>query len=238
MSNIKVVDNTLYGIKGGRLYAIDLDTKQEVLVIDTKVADYIIKSDSIYYLGENSVGLYKYNIQTKKTESVLKDKIQQIDITENNIYLIAKGNTKQRIIRVNLDGKNRKVLSEKYVVSYFCLSTTGDIFFINESDSKLYNIAVNGKINKVLNVSISKPIIVYDNQIFYINKKDQKLYKQVMGSDKQELVIDKKVTNIQRDQDTIYYKLNDGIGIYKYDILTKKTTQVTSARTTEYICKN
>jgi len=69
----------------------------------------------------------------------------------------------------------------------------------------------------------------YDNNTLYmINLK----------TGQEEQIIKKNIESIQVDNNIIYYKLLNTIGIYKYDIETGKGAQITSARTSEFVCIN
>lgn len=238
-SNIKVADNKLYGICESILYAIDLLTNEKVKISDKKVQDYLVQEEAIYLKLDD--GIYKYVIVSGETKKLINGKCFDFIIDGNNLYAIAAGKTSKSIIKYNLNGKKEKELSDKYIATSMILNGN-NIYFINSKDSKLYMVSKSGgKIQKVVDGKIAKAenIVCYKDNIYYINKSDNNmLYMFNLKSKEIKLVIKKNIESIQIDGNIIYYTVAGNIGINKLDITTGKTAQITSARTTEYICIN
>lgn len=238
-TNIQLNNNKLYGLNEGVLYAIELTTYAKEQITDKKVTDYIADESNIYVVHED--GLYNYEIGTNKNEKIVSGKTYQLKVTAGNIYLIKEGKTSKSIIKYDLKGKNEKELSAKYIVSKMYV-TDNKIYFINSKDSKLYSVATNGgEIDKVTDkcIAAGNSVVCYKNHIYYINKDDgNTLWCLNLATGEEKQIIKKEISQIQVNGNVIYYVLNNSIGIYKYDVETGKSTQITSARTTEFICIN
>ena len=238
-SNIKVIENKLYGICEGNLYVIDLLTNEKNQITDKKVQDYLVQNEYIFLmLGD---GIYKYAINSNDVKKIINGQCYQMLLDKNELYVITAGKTSKSIIKYNLNGKKEKELSDKYIVNGITQGTD-NLFFINSKDSKLYSVfKSNGKIEKIADNKIANinNVVCYKDVIYYINKDDNNtLYMLNMKTKEKQLIIKKNLTSIQIDGNIIYYTLNGDIGVYKLEISTGKTMQITSARTSEYICIN
>ena len=197
------------------------------------VVYYYIKDDN----NSKNTGIYKKE-EDKKPKQIINLEVYDIDITNKNIYIVTKSKTSRSIVRFDLDGNSKKELSDKYIVNQIkCIND--NIYFTTTKDYKLYVINKNDKIEKLTNNKVEniKNVVVYKENIFYVNSGNSNtLYKK--NSTQDERIIKKNIESVQIDGNVIYYKIKDSIGIYKYDVLTENTAQLTSARTNEYICKN
>ena len=63
------------------------------------------------------------------------------------------------------------------------------------------------------------------------------MQKNINTKEKQE-ISKKDIESIELNGNILYYKINNGIGLYKVNIENGKTEQVTNIRGTEYICFN
>ena len=238
-TNIQIQDNKLYGISENILYSIDLTSKIKEKLTDKKVQDYVVKETTIFL--NLSDGIYKYDVTSKEISKIIDGKIYELLADDNNLFLITEGKTSKSIIRYNLNGKNEKQLSDKYIVSNMLLSSN-NIYFINSKDSKIYSVAKSGgDIKKISNNKVpgENSMLCYKDNIYYINKDDSNtLYTINLKTGKEERGIKKNIASIQIDSSVIYYNISNSIGIYKYDIETGKSAQVTSARTSEFVCIN
>lgn len=238
-TNIKVIDNKLYGICDSLLYVIDLLTNEKVQISDKKVQDYLVRESTIYLKLDD--GIYKYIITSGETKRIIEGKCLQMAIDGNDLYVITAGKTSQSIIKYTLNGKKEKEMSDKYIVTDMILADN-NIYFINSKDSNLYRVSkTGGSIQKVVNDKIAKSrnVVCYKDIIYYINKGDNNtLYMYNLKTKEVQNVIKKNIASIQIDGNVIYYTITGNIGINKFDITTGKTAQITSARTTEYICMN
>ena len=238
-TKIQVLDNKLYGICDNLLYTIDLTTYNKEKVIDKQIQDYVIKGNNIY-LKDND-GIYKYDLNSQEISKIIMGKTDKLLVDNNNIFVIAEGKTSQSIIRYNLNGQGAQQLSEKYIVANMYLQ--GDtIYFINSKDLEVYGVPkVGAKIDNIIDNKVQQQdgLLFYKEYIYYINKDDSNtLYVANLKNGEHKQVIKKNISKIQIDGSIIYYSLSNSIGIYKYDIQSGKTAQITSARTSEYICIN
>ncbi len=238
-SNIKVLDGKLYGICDKKLYVIDLLTNVKTELTDKEVQDYLINGSDIYLKLVD--GIYKHFASSGELKKIIDCKAQQMLLDGNNMYVIAAGKTSASIIKYSLSGRKEKELSEKYIVAGMLLNND-NIYFINSKDSKLYVVSKSGgEIQKVIDNKIAKitDIVFYKDIIYYINKDDSNtLYMCNLKTNVHERVVKKNITSIQIDANIIYYTVGDTIGINKFDVVTGKTAQITSARAEEYICIN
>ena len=238
-TNITIYNDKLYGLSDSKLHAIDLVTNDRIQLTDKKVENYQVYGADIYI--STADGMYKYNIDTDETKKVLDGKIIQMIISDKNIYAIMAGKTSKSIIKYSLNGKKEAELSEKYIVSGMLLAGN-NIYFINSKDSKLYSVSKFGsEIKKVLDNKFAdiKNVVVYNGIAYYIDKQDgNALHLYNIATKNIQRVIKKNISSIQLVDGIIYYTITGTIGINKYDIVTGKTSQITSVRTSEYVCIN
>lgn len=238
-TSIQVVDNKLYGLCDKKLYAIDLTDNAKIELTNKNIEEYVVTGTNIY-LRLND-GIYSLDLLSNEIKKIIAGKTYKLLVDVSNIYVITDGKTSKSIVKYNLSGEKDKELTEKYSVSNMYLENN-NIYFINAKDSKIYSVSKSGgEVNKITDKkTITKNgIVCYKDSLYYINKDDSNtLYEVNLKTGKQERVIKKDIESVQIDGSNIYYKLSNAIGIYKYDIQTKNTSQVTSARTTEYICIN
>lgn len=238
LTNIFVSNGLLYGLLSDALYSIDLVTYNKEILVEKKIEEYIVNGEDIFLTTDD--GIYRYNMSSKELKQIIKDKAHQMLVDNNNIYVIAAGKTSKSIIKYNLNGNGKKQLSDKYIVSSMYISDT-NIYFVNSKDSKIYMMSKSGEDIKKLtdNKISSNNILEYKGNIYYINKSDgNTLYNINLKAGTDERVVKKNIESMQIDESIIYFKLANDIGIYKYNIETGETEQVTSVRTSEYICIN
>lgn len=238
-TNIKLKENILYGVCQNKLYSIDLEANAKEQITDLEIKDYILDNKYIYIQTKNDV--QKYNVETKELKQVIKGKTEKLLVSESGIYAIAAGKTEKSIIEYNLNGEGKKQLSEKYIVK--SMKIIGDnIYFVNSKDSKLYVVPKNGGEIKVVSkgkTNSASNIVSYNDNIYYINTgEDNTLYSHNTKTGEEKCIVKKNVLSMQMNGKILYYSLNNGIGIYRLDIETGKTEQVTSVRTKQYICIN
>lgn len=241
-SKITIADNKLYGLVDKTLFSVELTSliKEKIVDnLDKKVEEYDIKNGKIYI--RTSDGIYKYDMITKEQKQIIKGKNYQMIVDNNNIFVIGEGKTSKSIIRYNLNGANKTQLSDTYIVT--SMNVINDsIFFVNSKDSKIYMVSKNGSVVKKITdnkIKQNTEIVKYKDNIYYINSNDgNTLYTVNLKTGAEERVIKKNIESVQIDNNIIYYKLMNSLGIYKYDIELGKTAQITSVRTSEYICIN
>ena len=247
MNNIVVKENIVYGIKDGALVKIDINNKESKAktLIDKNVKGFAIYKDKVYaYLnGEgNEPGIYTFN-KKNKLEKIISGTKLQLVVDKKNIYTV---DSNKNIVRYDKAGKH----PETIISGSSCSSIIQDeenIYFVNVSDSnKLYRI--NKETKKMEQVSKSGTLInstvkmngnafvgVYDNVAYYINTSDKnKLYKSSVNMEKDEVVLEDTIEILDVINSTIFYKVKNDIGVYRYDIVNQISSQVTSARVVEF----
>ena len=236
MRNIHISSDKLYGVLEDGLYVIDLLTLASERLVENKVNNYVVNNKEIFLSMDD--GIYRYNIESKELKQIIENKAEQLLINNNHIYVITKGKTSRSIIRYDLNGKNKKELSDKYIVSSMYISDE-HIFFINLKEEKLYMMTKSGEnIKKITDNKVrGNNVLEYKGNIYYINSSDSNtLYHINLSSNVEEMAVKKNIDSIQIDGNIIYFKSD--IGIYKYNIETGKYEQITSVRALEYVCKN
>ena len=236
---IYIEEEKLYGIKENKLYRIDLITNEITKVTDKNVKKFIVKNSVVYcYITDDDcTGIYKIDKENNIEKQIISSEVYDFDVTEKNLYVLLKGTTSRSIIRYDLEGRNKKDISGKYIVSG--IKCIGDkIYFTTSKDNKLYVInkekIVKLTDNKVKSI---KDIVEYNGNVYYINSSDSNtMY--MIDQTKDERVLKKNIQDMQIDANIIYYRINSSIGIYKFDTESKNSAQVTSVRTNKYICKN
>lgn len=238
IKKISINDNKLYGLVENELYSIDLTSYTKELLFENKIESYIVKEGYIFFTTNE--GIYKYNINSKESSKIINGKVYQMQVSDNNIYVIADGKTSKSIIKYDLNGGNKQELSESYTVENMYVSQD-KILFTNTKDNGIYSVSKNDK--KITNTSKNQVngnnLVEYKGNVYYINKSDNNtLYRININTQKEEKVVDKNISSIQLVDNIIYYNTANGISIYKYGIETGKTDKVTSVRASEYICIN
>ena len=236
LTNIKVDGNNLYGIRDNKLYSINLETYEVSTVTEDEVRLYDIHDGVIYYYTEQEEKDGVYKIVDGKAELIISDDATYLLVKDKYIYLISSKKTSATVVRYNLDGKNAKELSDTHIVKDMAVDNNS-VYYINSKDSKIYKVAKNGGditciTNNEAKITDNDSIVIYEDNIFYVNSKDNNnLYRINLQNSTDEKVIAKSIKSMQIDKNIIYYMVQDNIGIFKYDVITGKTSQVTSART-------
>ena len=238
-NDIIIENDILYGLKENNIYMVNISTNDITKITERKVKKFIVKNSVIYcyVLDNKNSGVYKIDIKNNIEKQIILSEIYDFDVTDKNIYIVSKGTTSKSIIRFDLEGKNKKEISGKYIVSGIkCIENK--IYFTTTKNSKLY-VIYKDNITKLTEniVKDIKNVVEYDGNVYYINSSDSNtLY--LLNQNKNERIIKKNIEDIQIDGNIIYYRIKGLIGIFKYDIESKNTAQVTSVRTSKYICKN
>lgn len=244
---INVKDNNIYGIKDGKLIKIDTNSKKITSkeIVSANVKGYAMYREDIYaYLSGEGVetGVY-YVDEINEPKKIINTEVLQMLVDANNIYIV---NKDKKIVRYNKDGQGETILANEYT-SGGIIQDEKNIYFANlGADSKLYKIEKStGKVvalsktgatlNTVTNMDGYSFMGVYDNEIYYINTKDgNKLYKSGLSLKEDEKILEDNIQILDVINGTIFYKVNGDIGVYRYDIANKISSQVTSGRVLEF----
>lgn len=243
---INVENNVIYGIKEENLVKIQLNSKKEEceVLITGNVKGYAMYKDEIYvYLSGDGVesGIYYLN-EVNVPVKLVSCEIKQMLIDTNNIYVV---NNDNKIIRYDKDGQGETILGDG-TTSGGIIQDEKNIYFVNLSNgNKLCKIekgtGILSEVSKtgtatseVCNMDGYSFIGAYEDEIYYINATDgNKLYKSSTRLEEDEKILENNVQILDVIDGTIFYKVVGDIGVYRYDILNKISSQVTSGRVLE-----
>lgn len=248
---IQVDREYIYGMLKNELYKIDLITFEKKKVSKNAIEGYLVTDKSIYYYinsNEKTKGLYMIDKETGKETKLNSDTIYKIGADGKNIYLISSATTSKSIVRYDLHGKNKKVLSGKKIVSNMLIGEN-NIYYSNRSDnSKIYYISKDSGEDKKLTDKkilsyaskedsyVNNKMIELNNKMFFIDKDTKSIYEINLKTNKEKKIINSQIETIKYySNKQICYTRKDDIAIYAYEIETGNTEKVTSARMIEYL---
>lgn len=252
-SNIKIYDGILYGIFEEKLYKVNLETSEKVQVCELSLKDYIVYNRKIYCYVEKGEakekGIYVYEGENKEPKLLINITVQQFLVDDNYIFVISKGKTEKSVIRYNLNGSGRTIITDKEIVTYMKQDKNNIYYVVGE---QLYSVKKSAKDNILIldetiyidsdiksNTSQAGAFEIKGDNIYYIIKADEKkLYSYNMKTKEKQEISKKNVESMQLLGNILYYKINDGIEIYKLNIENGKTEYITNIRGSEYICFN
>ena len=252
-SNIKLVGDKLYGLAGNKLYSIDTITLEKIEYPLADVKEYIVKGTKIYcYIEtkkEEKNGIYVYDMDTKKSSQIIKAEVFQFVMDDTYIFVVTKGKTAKSIVRYNINGSGRTVLTDKQIVSHMMLNESS-IYFV--ADEILYKMSKSGKdIIKISEdkiyldadikgrYSLENMVAVKKHMVYFISKTEKNILSAVdMNKNEKQSLTKKTVESVKIVDHILYFKLNSELGFYKVNLETGKMEQITSIRGNEYICIN
>ena len=252
-SNIKLVEDNLFGLVKNKLYSINTQTLEKIDYSLSGVYEYIVRGNKIYYYSVNKkaekTGIYVYDIDTKKSSQLINAEVTQFVMDDMYLFVVTKGKTAKSIVRYNINGSGRTVLTNKEIVSHMMLNGSS-IYFV--ADELLYKMNKNGKdITKLTNnkvyldadvkggYSLENMIAVKNHLVYYINKTEKNILYVIDMNKKEEQALTKKaVESVKIVDHILYFKLNSDLAFYKVNLETGKMEQITSIRGNEYICIN
>lgn len=247
ISKISISNKSVYGIKNGALVKVDTDGKLTTL-IEKNVQRFAVYKGKVYALlkGEGiETGIYTLN-KRKEEVKVIDGDYGQILVNEDNIYLL---NNERHIVSYDKDGKNQQNIMMDAEASYMILNGE-NIIFVNKSDGdKIYKVNVKDKkVLKLTNHSAGvadggefaysngeQYIGASEEYVYYINSSDENnLYKVKNDGTEEAKLLKGKVQILDTVEDTIFYKIEGDIGVYRFDATARVSSQVTSARVLEF----
>lgn len=244
---INVKDNNIYGIKEGNLLKIETNSRNNdsQSLVTGNVKGYTMYRDDIYvYLNGEGVetGIYYLN-ETNSLSKIINVEALQMLVDSNNIYVV---NKDKKIVRYNKDGQGETVLAKEFTAGgivqddkniYFVNLTNGNkLCKVEKSTGKVQEVSKTGTLtNAISNMDAYSFMGVYDNEVYYINTKDgNKLYKSSVNLKEDEKILEDNIQILDVINGTIFYKVTGDIGVYRYDIANKISSQVTSGRVLEF----
>ena len=252
-ANIKLVDNKLYGLVGNKLYSVDVTTLEKADYSLSGVSEYIVKGNKIYYYTTNKdskkTGVYVYDKDSEKSSMIINAEVTQFVMDDTYIFVVTKGKTAKSIVRYNINGSGRTVLTNKEIVSHIMLNGA-NIYFV--ADELLYKINKSGKDLTKLSTdkiyldadvkkgySLENMVAVKNHMIYYINKSEKNVLCALDTNKNEKQNITKKaIESVKIVEHILYFKINSELGFYKVNLETGKMEQITSIRGSEYVCIN
>lgn len=249
ITQLKIKGMEIYGIKENKLIKISPNGKTEELkiLVDKNVHSYEIYKDEIYvFLKGNDVetGLYKYN-KEEKHKKIADGEVYQLLIDDNNIYVVTEKS--KNIVKYDKNSLEKKPLTTDKEIGYIIQDNNSIYYSDKKRENKIYRIDKNNsKEKQITKGSLKKPNIqnkingisvmgVFEDKVYYINENDKnKLYKAKTDGSKEELILHDKVQILEVIGNTIFYKVESDIGVYRYDMETGISSQITSARVVEF----
>ena len=245
LSNIVVKNNILYGIKNGALIKIDTNGKENKVktLIEKNVKGYAISKEEVYaYInGEgNEIGVYTFG-KDDNLEKIISGEILQLLVDKNNIYVV---DSAKNIIKYKKDGTNPEniasgassIIQDEKCIYFVNSNDSNKLYRVNKEDKKVEQVSKTGTLTNNNNKMCGNAFVgVYDDVAYYINTSDKnKLYKSSESQEKDEIVLEDTIEILDVINSTIFYKVKNDIGVYRYDILNGISSQVTSARVVEF----
>jgi len=172
---LNIYNNDIYYINESEhsIFKMNKDGNNRTRVMDNVKAMYIV-NNYIYYIQGKSFHeeLYRFNIETKKTEKITNTTISEFTINENYIYYINDDN--KQLYRANLLGMNEEcIFTDK--VEHICIADN-KIYVSNTTDGNaIYELSLDGKENKKV-LAMDKSLttnsyIIVNNKIGILEKK-------------------------------------------------------------------
>lgn len=252
-NNIKLIEDSLYGLVSDKLYSINISTLEKTDYSLSGVKEYIVKGNKVYYYATNKdskkTGIYVLDKENGKTSLVINAEVTQFVMDDMYIFVVTKGKTAQSIVRYNINGSGRTVLTNKEIVSHIMLNGS-NVYFV--ADELLYKMSKTGKdITKLtkdkvyLDADIKKGyslegmVACKNHMVYYISKTDKNVLCTIDTNKNEKQSLTKKaVESVKVVDHILYFKLNSELAFYKVNLETGKMEQVTSIRGKEYICIN
>lgn len=248
MNSIQIDEEYIYGIKGEGLYKLNKETNVIEMLVEKDVQKYSLNGEKIYYIDINN-HLYSVDIHTAEIIDLKIDNVSELLLDDNSMYTIVDEKTKRILVKYDLNGENRKVLSDSCNVSYI-IQKDDKIYFVNKGDSnKLYVINKDGsglvKIDDISSISDSGKIteidgsnymFVNDNNLYYINVDDNNTFWKInLETKEKQKVISMSVQYLYIIEDTVFYKVKNEMGIYLYNCDTGFLSQVTKRKVRDFV---
>lgn len=247
---INVKDNNVYGIKDGNLVKIAANSKKNEYeeLVTGNVKGYAMYENDIYvYLSGEGVETGIYYLEENNVKKLVNVELLQMLVDSNNIYVVTKD---KKLVKYSKDGQGETVLASEYNVGGI-IQDSKDIYFVNLSnENKLWKVEkMTGTVkevsksgtltNNIVNMDGYSFMGVYNNDVYYINTKDgNKLYRSSSELNEDEKILEDNIQILDVINGTIFYKVTGDIGVYRYDIENKISSQVTSGRVLEFKADN
>lgn len=189
---------------------------------------YTYRYEDKLYLSIDGA-IYSYDLNFSKKDKVIDEYGSYLYVDAEYIYYCDYNNNYQKV--------NKKTLEKEEILKdvYYVQVVNGTIYYqSNEDQERIYAYNMTSKENNKLNDENSYNITVdqESGSIFYVND-DTTLCRMDLDGQNREELISYDVMQYVYSNKTIYY--SDDSGIIKYDLETKKTTDVTKKANIRYM---
>ncbi len=248
-TNITEYGDFIYGIRENGLYKINKLTGEVSVVLEDDVNKFTTYKDEIYLISTSENILKSVDKKTLEIKEYDVKNVKEILVDENSLYLCVDDLEKSNLVKINKDGSNKQNLTEDKMVSYVIQDETR-LYYVNKDDeNKLYSINKDGSdLKKVADIKSvadkgdtdyidgSKYMFIKDDYLYYINVDDNRnLWKKSLISDENVKVISNSIEILDYAEDTVFYKINNEMGVYLFNLNTTFTSQITDKLIKEFI---
>lgn len=208
-------ENWIYYSLDDGLYKAKEDGTNKIKLSDMTARDINVVNDTVYFRHRPD-GIYKIN-NSGGTASQVSPYNSNGGLFIFDKYIVNGTNE-----LIELDGSNRKIISEDYTPNGGTLNIDDDGFYLQtktlDGKDKVVKLSFDGNVIKEIFDGQHQPMQVKDNWIYFANNNDNKaLYKIKTDGTGEEKIIEKWVMNINIVDDWIYYTTNDGLYKIKID---------------------
>lgn len=182
---VNILDGRIYYYNTDdlKIYKINTDGKEKVIIADEASDGYSIEGGWIYFRDLNS-NIFKMKIDGTEKSKIINDQVEKFIIYKDWIYYTNILDNR-RIYKINIDGTGRGKVNDD--VTYDLNVAEGWIFYSNYSDTakgELYKIKLDGTEKLKLSTQEVSSINIIDKWVYYLA--DQQLYRIKMdGTDRQ-----------------------------------------------------
>ncbi len=141
ISKFYIVDNVIYYANQSGISKIVCDTKEENLICQDKVEDFVVDNNNIYYTDDFGY-LYSMNLGGTDKKTILNDEITEFQVCDGWIYYYKQ--SENYLNKIRTDGSESDKVTDK-VNSYIFNIYNGKIYFYDSENSNISSISTSGK---------------------------------------------------------------------------------------------
>lgn len=239
-SFINIVDTTVFFIEGtttGKIYKVKTDGTGESLVVDTNAKSLIATPAYLYFIDTKDGFVYR-TLHDGSGKIVIFSQISsQLRLVENTLYVqVSAASTGLYTLSVKETGDAVPTITPvqknltKFNQEFHSLNISGsEFYFIDSLNHSYITLSKNGNPKVFLNAAQTSPFILSDQYIYYINTEDEsRLYRvPVSNSSKQEMIINDRVSQFVVCGNSIYYRRESNLEIYRTPIVGGQSVKIT-----------
>lgn len=239
-------DGYIYGIKDKSLIKVDVKRDMAEVIAKDNVSDYVLANKNIFLYKDYGSKSEKTGVYNLSGQKIITGTIYQMLADSKRIYVVTPDATSKSLLSFSLDGKAKKLLSNKDIVTniiqdeeYIYYSTTSKqsrICRVSKEGGEILTISSTQVLDCSSRLNGDSVMCSYNGGIIYINSKDKKVH--YIENSKDKVLVDNEVKLIQLRENILYFALKNKIDIYRYNMEKNKLEKITSARSDEMICIN